>query len=170
MNIKEAVLSLDPNVPQNWTNEGLPLLAAISMLAGETVTRVQINEAMPGYSRQSALDKDKPVPDAPPTEVELIKAEIADRTADVDAAQTAFTLAKDAHNAAILALDEASNKLVALQGVQTSPKTIVDYLQKRQQHIDAVSKGEATSDRSQLDKVMARRTGHGNRRPNYGAK
>jgi hypothetical protein len=56
--IKEALDSLDPEVDTNWTDDGAPMLTVITGLVGTPVTRKQIIEAAPGFSRKSAIELD----------------------------------------------------------------------------------------------------------------
>lgn len=52
--VKEAVSSLDHEDDKHWTEAGLPSADAVSDLAGEKVTRKQIEAAAPGYNRAAA--------------------------------------------------------------------------------------------------------------------
>lgn len=49
--ILEALLALDPDNEDHWTADGLPKVDIISNLVGETVTRQQITQAKPGFSK-----------------------------------------------------------------------------------------------------------------------
>lgn len=55
MDIKQALQSLDPNNADLWTTEGLPLVQAVEALVGKTVTRKEVTEALPGFSRALAI-------------------------------------------------------------------------------------------------------------------
>lgn len=52
--VKEAVDALDPEDDSHWTAQGLPSTDAVTDLAGEKVTRGQIEAAAPGYNRAAA--------------------------------------------------------------------------------------------------------------------
>ena len=52
--IKEAINSLDAADDTHWTAAGLPSTVAVTDLAGEKVTRLQIELAAPGYNRAAA--------------------------------------------------------------------------------------------------------------------
>lgn len=52
--VKEAVDALDPEDDSHWTAQGLPSTEAVTDLAGEKVTRGQIEAAAPGYNRAAA--------------------------------------------------------------------------------------------------------------------
>jgi hypothetical protein len=52
--IKEALLSLDHKNDDLWTDDGSPLVSEIQRLANDkTITRAQINEALPGFARKT---------------------------------------------------------------------------------------------------------------------
>lgn len=50
--IIEALGKLDVNNDNHWTNEGLPKLEALKFSVGSNVTRDQVNEVAPGYTRE----------------------------------------------------------------------------------------------------------------------
>lgn len=52
--VKAAVDALDPNDDGHWTAQGLPSIEAVADLAGEKVTRAQIDAVAPGYNRAAA--------------------------------------------------------------------------------------------------------------------
>ena len=54
MDIQEALLKLDKNDDSQWTSDGVPLVAAISKIMGREVTRSEIVNAAPTFSRQDA--------------------------------------------------------------------------------------------------------------------
>ena len=54
--ILEALQKLDPTNDNQWTQEGLPKLEALKfMMGGENVTREQVNEAAPGFTRANPV-------------------------------------------------------------------------------------------------------------------
>ena len=52
--VKEAIGSLNHEDDSHWTGAGLPDVSAVGDLAGEKVTRGQIEAAAPGYNRAAA--------------------------------------------------------------------------------------------------------------------
>lgn len=52
--VKEAIDALDANDDSHWTAQGLPDVSAVTDLAGEKVSRAQIEATAPGYTRASA--------------------------------------------------------------------------------------------------------------------
>lgn len=66
MNILEALSALDTDNDDDWTKDGLPKTEAVSEVVGETVTRAQITEVAPQFSRtNSVLEVADATPDAP---------------------------------------------------------------------------------------------------------
>lgn len=52
--IKAALAQLDPNNPEQWTDDGLPVTKAVQALADEVgIKRSDINEVAPGFSKAS---------------------------------------------------------------------------------------------------------------------
>lgn len=49
--IREALLKLDPTNNSQWTNEGLPALDDLKELIGVRVSRAEVTEAAPMFSR-----------------------------------------------------------------------------------------------------------------------
>lgn len=55
--IAEVLLSLDHAKDELWTDDGSPLVSEIQRLANDkTITRAQINEALPGFARKAGSD------------------------------------------------------------------------------------------------------------------
>jgi hypothetical protein len=53
--IAEALQSLDHSNDAHWTDDGAPLVSEIQRLTNDkTITRAQINDALPGFARKSA--------------------------------------------------------------------------------------------------------------------
>ena len=52
--VKEAIAALDHEDDSHWTGAGLPSTDAVTDLAGEKVTRAQIEVSAPGYTRAAA--------------------------------------------------------------------------------------------------------------------
>ncbi len=57
-NIQHALRALDPDNDGHWTDDGLPRVDAVAVLAGEKVTRKQITNTDPEFTRERAeLDR-----------------------------------------------------------------------------------------------------------------
>lgn len=59
MTIKEALLKLDPENDEHWTQDGLPKLDALSEIFGEKVTRKEATEADPDFIRPTNEEEDE---------------------------------------------------------------------------------------------------------------
>lgn len=57
-NISTALLTLSVANDNNWTSDGLPKVEVVSRILGEEVTRKEITNAFPGFTRQSAKDSE----------------------------------------------------------------------------------------------------------------
>ena len=64
MDIKEALGTLDKSNDDHWTADGLPRIDVVSAIVGEKVTRAQISEADPDFTREVKTDEN----DTPPAE------------------------------------------------------------------------------------------------------
>ena len=51
--IREALALLDPSDDSHWTGQGLPAMDVVRELVGEPVTRGQVKEAAPEFSREN---------------------------------------------------------------------------------------------------------------------
>lgn len=89
--IREALAGLNPASDEDWTEDGLPVIIAVATLLGDNkLTRQEITEAAPGFSRshpsfeaRGATDEPKaeaPVTPAPlPAEPENLEAAIKEK-------------------------------------------------------------------------------------------
>jgi hypothetical protein len=57
--IVEALQKLDPQNDNQWTQDGLPKLDALKFLVGDTVTREQVQEAAPDFTRTNTTIGEK---------------------------------------------------------------------------------------------------------------
>jgi len=55
MDLKEALLFLDPENDGDWTSDGLPRVDRVIELIGGTVTRQEITNAVPSLTRETAV-------------------------------------------------------------------------------------------------------------------
>jgi len=58
--IKQALAAMDPNDPEQWNRDGLPRVETVIMLSGQTVTRKEINEAWPEFTRATLMEEKTP--------------------------------------------------------------------------------------------------------------
>jgi hypothetical protein len=62
--IAEVLQSLDHTKDDLWTDDGSPLVSEIQRLANDkTITRAQINDALPGFARKSSESIEEPADD-----------------------------------------------------------------------------------------------------------
>lgn len=97
--IAEALQSLDQTNDALWTDDGSPLVAEVQRVCNDkSITRAQINDALPGFARKTADSVTEEVqPDAEPDEAGIDPAVIA--TAPNTAAETMVAQAQDALDA-----------------------------------------------------------------------
>lgn len=69
MEIKEALAQLDGMEDAHWTADGAPATAAVSEILGRKVTRAEITDAAPKFSRENN-DLSGPAPEAPEQETQ----------------------------------------------------------------------------------------------------
>lgn len=50
--LKDVLLALDPNADEDWTVDKLVKLAVLKELTGREVSRAEVDEAWPGFSRE----------------------------------------------------------------------------------------------------------------------
>lgn len=55
--LQGVIQSLDPDLDENWTKTGLPALAAVQKAYGSDVTRSDIKNAAPDWTREKAQEK-----------------------------------------------------------------------------------------------------------------
>lgn len=66
MDILEALSALDPDNKEDWTKDGLPKTDVVSDLVGEPITRAQITEAAPLFTKDNlVLEVTSPDPEVP---------------------------------------------------------------------------------------------------------
>jgi hypothetical protein len=115
--IKEILDSLDHTNDAHWTDDGSPLVSEVQRLANDkTITRSQINEALPGFARKTSDSVTEEV--QPDDEVEALAADpIIEPTPEVQAG--------DEGNGG-LSEDEEHERLrqIAYQRVQEAEKAI----------------------------------------------
>lgn len=63
MDIREALSQLDTLDDSLWTGEGLPKIEAVKELLGRPVTRQEIIDAAPQFSRMNPIEDEKPDPE-----------------------------------------------------------------------------------------------------------
>jgi len=157
-----ALEKLDPTVNEYWTNDGLPNVESVRSLAGDnTITRKQITEAAPQFTRANPKlgEQAEPAPEAVETvarntreeritaivlELETLDAEIDERTLR----RTKLHEEKD-----VLVEDRERNAPPVLSNI----RKYINASHKRS--------SRASTPSTPLGASMGRRTGHGRSRP-----
>ncbi len=71
MDLKEALQLLEFDNENHWTSDGLPVVAVVSEILDRTVTRKEITEADPSFTRATLAPKDESVEAPEASEEEL---------------------------------------------------------------------------------------------------
>lgn len=61
MDLKQTLKLLEHNNDEHWTTEGLPVIAVVSALLGRQVTRKEITEMDPTFSRQTSVEEEQDI-------------------------------------------------------------------------------------------------------------
>lgn len=119
--LKEVLLALDKSEESNWTKDGLPLLDVVTKAFGSSVSRLMINEALPGFNREY-VDS--------PEDAE----EIAEEQASVEKTEEPLNSEEDRKKAAVSELEEAKKELLkAKKRVDEANDAVDSFLVKEAQ-------------------------------------
>lgn len=191
--IRDALSALDPNNAEHWTGQGLPSMAVVCQLLGETVTRKQVEEAAPGFCRtdlglpaegqEIARTIDASLGIHPPSEVaddprEAAERYLQKRMADLQmaraaaleqmkAAKAAADMAEREMEAAKVKFEAEHPPLTPAQEYQLVLKRSFEERLKRVQDEAAARAVLGRGGKSPLDRAMSARTGYGHARPIY---
>lgn len=194
--IRDALSALDPNNAEHWTGQGLPSMAVVCHLLGETVTRKQVEEAAPGFCRTdlglpaegnegmvSYAEDAQPVESDGALEVRhdersQAEHELQKRMADLQVARAAaleqMKAAKVAADIAEREMEVAKAKfeaehppLTQAQEYQLILKRSFEERLKRVQTEAAARAVLGQGGKSPLDRAMSSRRGYGLTRPVY---
>ena len=78
MDIREALATLDTLDDEVWTSEGLPKIEAVKELLGRPITRQEIVDAAPKFTRQNPELDSEPEDEVQPTVQETVEPEPVD--------------------------------------------------------------------------------------------
>lgn len=129
--LREVLLKLDTANDNHWTGEGLPRLETVRVLIGDqSVTREQITQAVPGFSRYTQETSKEPAVTMPAV-VELMKE------------QTELKLAEErtkleelfGHRAKLEALIREQQQLVDKYVVEVEKETAVNKSSATQEYL-----------------------------------
>ncbi len=174
MNLLEALDKLDPGLEDHWTQAGLPKLEVLQNFIGEVVTREDIEEASPGFKRDSVdlndigLEKEE-------IAINKLKEEIKSKDHSINKKREEIILLNKQIEMEGRELEKIKNKLELLYPGGTNQENIKNYI-KSQNEI-RIAKHERTAKilkdidpkilnpRSPLDTAMMRKNSRGNKRP-----
>jgi DNA repair exonuclease SbcCD ATPase subunit len=139
--LKSVLAQLDVNNDMLWSDDGAPRLDAVSSLAGRKVTRKELNEVAPGFSRLNPeLDNLQPDQDDDQDDEPTLDAE-APELAEVERLQAEAAKAQEAADKAAAAAAAIQRKLdearVAYEEANAVPHqnqvNIMQYLETQKQ-------------------------------------
>lgn len=163
MQIKQALAQLDPTNDSDWTSDGKPRMERVRELVGDdSVTRVQVEAAVPGFSR--APEPAEPEPE-PAVDEDDPRQRLEKRINEL-------IIQRDKLDAEIHALAQERDKLQELEYRQSTPaadmQRRMDYIRrqnevrrkKAERRTELVATGIKPGEfdpRSPLDKALATR-------------
>lgn len=141
--IAEALQSLDHKNDTIWTDDGAPLVSEIQRITNDkTITRAQINEALPGFARKasdSVTEDVQPDDEALGDETGGIEPEVAiDPTSDEQADDVELTPEQE----------QARLRAIAFKRVQEAEKAVYDAKDNVSKANAAVVQAEARHTRA----------------------
>lgn len=179
MDIKEALIQLDPEMNEQWTEDGLPLVDSVKELTGnEELTRQDITDADPTFNRD--LARSRPIKNSggePPTPPGLDDS-VTKRELDDQINELGVELTEIQNHIALLTKERnriqqkefndrsaASDTLGRMKYIRSQS----DLRRKRHDESQLALKalgGVANVDpRSRLDQAFSRKTARGTKRP-----
>lgn len=186
MDIREILMNLDALDDDQWTADGAPKIASVSAALGETVTRQQIVDAAPGFTRENMVidgygDNGEPAeveaPDEPISfdEKGELEAEKAELESNVSRMTKELESAKARQVEWIKRLDEIADQLLVLDPPMTNAERARNFINasneaRLRRHgvaalIVANLPKEARTVGTPLDNAFARRNRRGGDRP-----
>lgn len=154
--IQEALLKLDTSNENHWTQDGLPRLDTIKILASDpSLTRETVSEAAPGFTRTNAVvaaPAADPVPPAAPAAIEpppvVIVAPAAQQAAEQVTAPTEPPVAEDAPLTPA-PIGETTPENEAEQELRSLQLELDDALAEVSDIAEALAQGKTMLDRAQ---------------------
>lgn len=146
MDIKEALSKLDPNNKDHWTGDGLPLVQAVSDLIGKDVTRKEVTDALPGFSRALAIKNATGTQVAPTTAATPTASEQAAQTQSTTQTQTPENGEEGAPKDEDQVQQTESSEMEDASGDVDVELSLGDVLQQAQKTLEAKRKAQARAD------------------------
>jgi len=110
MDIKKALKLLDKENKGQWTSDGQPLVNAVSHIIGYEVTRKQITDAWPDFSRDTVFEEDKEIVAEKEKVVAKVNQDETTLIKDMDNKINKLSAEKDSIVSAIYELTKIRNK------------------------------------------------------------
>ncbi len=184
MNIQYILMNLDALDDDLWTADGAPKIAAIVSALGKAVTRQQIVDTAPGFTRGNMViegydsgDSEDIVEPEPPivTPTSLLQGERAELEANLATAIKKFEAMKSDIAKTTKRLDEVTTKLHVLDPPMSNQRRIRNYINASNEsrlrrhataaRIVAALPASARTVGTPLDNAYARRNQRGLTRP-----
>lgn len=183
MDIKEALIQLDPEMNEQWTEDGLPLVDSVKELTGnEELTRQDITDADPTFNRD--LARSRPIknsggePPAPPGLDDVKKESVTKRDLDDQINELGVELSVIQNHIALLTKERnrvqqeefnnrssASDTLGRMKYIRSQSEQRKLRHEQSQLALKALGGVANVDPRSKLDQSMARKTARGTQRP-----
>lgn len=134
MDIKEALASLDALDDEQWTQDGAPKTEVVSELVGHKVSRAEIIEAAPKFSRENMVleDDDKKEPEVKTeTEETVIDNSVLEAFAEMDPMLPEELAAKVLSKIDPMQLESVEKLLIEQIAVSAAKQKEIDEMNRR---------------------------------------
>lgn len=134
MDIKEALASLDALDDEQWTQDGAPKTDVVSELVGHKVSRAEIIEAAPKFSRENMVleDDDKKEPEVKTeTEETVIDNSVLEAFAEMDPMLPEELAAKVLSKIDPMQLESVEKLLIEQIAVSAAKQKEIDEMNRR---------------------------------------
>lgn len=135
MTIKAALATLDPFDDEHWTADGAPTLAAVAAAFGDKVTRKEVTEADPLFTRELAGQLDDVAPEPaeddtpePMSDLDKLREEQFDLEAQNAEIRGGIALAEKAIKANEVRLEKINDDMIVLDPPLTNMEGIQAYI------------------------------------------
>ena len=134
MDIKEALASLDALDDEQWTQDGAPKTDVVSELVGHKVSRAEIIEAAPKFSRENMVVEDEKEPEVEieaETEETVIDNSVLEAFAEMDPMLPEELAAKVLSKIDPMQLESVEKLLIEQIAVSAAKQKDIDEMNRR---------------------------------------